>query len=48
VARTAAVPARFGIESFEYTNISPTIHGGGEVPPCGIIRSREPRQPGNG
>ena len=33
-----AIADRFGIESFEYTNISPTIHGGGEVLPS---QSRE-------
>ena len=33
-----AIADRFGIESFEYTNISPTIHGGDEVLPS---QSRE-------
>jgi uncharacterized Fe-S cluster-containing radical SAM superfamily protein len=36
VHETAAMKAiadRFGIEAFEYKNISPTIHGGGEVLP---------------
>ncbi len=36
---------RFGIEAFEYTNISPTIHGGGEVLPSQsreMLRTRKP------
>ena len=33
-----AIADLFGIEAFEYTNISPTIHGGGEVLPS---QSRE-------
>jgi hypothetical protein len=40
-----AIADRFGIESFEYTNISPTIHGGGEVLPSQsreMLRTRKP------
>ncbi|HEY0933254.1 MAG TPA: radical SAM protein [Trebonia sp.] len=40
-----AIADRFGIESFEYTNISPTIHGGGEVLPSQsreMLRKRKP------
>ena len=40
-----AISDRFGIESYEYTNISPTIHGGGEVLPSqsrDMLRTRKP------
>ena len=40
-----AIADRFGIESFEYTNISPTIHGSGEVLPSQsreMLRTRKP------
>ncbi len=40
-----AIAGRFGIESFEFTNISPTIHGGGEVLPSQsreVLRTRTP------
>jgi MoaA/NifB/PqqE/SkfB family radical SAM enzyme len=40
-----AIADRFGIEAFEYTNISPTIHGGGEVLPSQsreMLRTRKP------
>jgi molybdenum cofactor biosynthesis enzyme MoaA len=40
-----AIADRFGIESFEYANISPTIHGGGEVLPSQsreMLRTRKP------
>ncbi len=40
-----AIADRFGIEAFEYTNISPTIHGGGEVLPSQsreMLRKRKP------
>lgn len=33
-----AIADRFGIKSFEYTNISPTVHGGGEVLPSRVRR----------
>jgi hypothetical protein len=40
-----AIADRFGVESFEYTNISPTIHGGAEVLPSQsreMLRTRKP------
>ncbi len=40
-----AIADRFGIESFEYTNINPTIHGSGKVLPSqsrGMLRTRKP------
>lgn len=40
-----AIADRFGSESFECTNISPTIHGGGEVLPSQsreMLRTRTP------
>jgi MoaA/NifB/PqqE/SkfB family radical SAM enzyme len=45
VSAMKAIADRFGIESFEYTNISPTIHGGGEVLPSQsreMLRTRKP------
>ena len=41
----SATAGRYGIPSFEYTNISPTIHGGGEVLPSQareVLRTRKP------
>lgn len=43
--RLTLIAERFGIESFEYANISPTIHGGGEVLPSQsreMLRTRKP------
>lgn len=40
-----AIAERFGVPSFEYTNISPTIHGTGEVLPSQapeVLRKRKP------
>jgi len=45
IPQMKAIADRFGIESFEYTNISPTIHGGGEVLPSQsreMLRKRKP------
>jgi MoaA/NifB/PqqE/SkfB family radical SAM enzyme len=44
-AQMTAIADRYGIPSFEYTNISPTIHGGGEVLPSQareMLRNRKP------
>jgi MoaA/NifB/PqqE/SkfB family radical SAM enzyme len=44
-AQMTAIADRYGIPSFEYTNISPTIHGGGEVLPSEareMLRKRKP------
>jgi MoaA/NifB/PqqE/SkfB family radical SAM enzyme len=40
-----AIADRFGIPAFEFTSISPTIHGGGEVLPSQareVLRTRKP------
>jgi MoaA/NifB/PqqE/SkfB family radical SAM enzyme len=40
-----AIAERFGIPAFEFTNISPTIYGGGEVLPSQarqVLRTRRP------
>jgi hypothetical protein len=40
-----AIADRYGIPAFEYTNISPTIHDGGEVLPSQareMLRTRKP------
>jgi len=45
IPQMKAIADRYGIPSFEYTNISPTIHGGGEVLPSQsreMLRTREP------
>jgi hypothetical protein len=45
IPQMKAIADRFGIESFEYTNISLTIHGGGEVLPSQsreMLRRRKP------
>jgi molybdenum cofactor biosynthesis enzyme MoaA len=45
LAQMRAIADRYGIPSFEYTNISPTIHGGGEVLPSQsreMLRKRAP------
>jgi len=40
-----AIAERFGIEPFEYTNISPTIHGGDEVLPSQFREMPRTRKP---
>jgi uncharacterized Fe-S cluster-containing radical SAM superfamily protein len=45
IPQMKAIADRFGIDSFEFTNISPTIHGGGEVLPSQsrqMLRHRRP------
>ena len=45
IPQMKAIADRYGIPSFEYTNISPTIHGGGEVLPSQsreMLRKRKP------
>ena len=45
IPQMKAIADRYGIPSFEYTNISPTIHGGGEVLPSQsreMLRNRAP------
>jgi molybdenum cofactor biosynthesis enzyme MoaA len=45
IPQMRAIADRYGIPSFEYTNISPTIHGGGEVLPSQsreMLRKRAP------
>ena len=45
IPQMKAIADRYGIASFEYTNISPTIHGGGEVLPSQareMLRKRKP------
>ena len=45
IPQMKAIADRFGIPSFEYTNISPTIHGTGEVLPAQapeVLRKRKP------
>jgi molybdenum cofactor biosynthesis enzyme MoaA len=45
IPQMKAIADRYGIPSFEYTNISPTIHGGGEVLPSQsreMLRKRAP------
>ena len=45
IPQMKAIADRFGIPSFEFTNISPTIHGGGEVLPSQareVLRTRKP------
>ena len=45
IPQMKAIADRHGIPSFEFTNISPTIHGGGEVLPSQareVLRKRDP------
>jgi molybdenum cofactor biosynthesis enzyme MoaA len=45
IPQMKAIASRFGITYFEFTNISPTIHGGGEVLPSQareVLRTRAP------
>jgi hypothetical protein len=45
IPQMRAIADRYGIESFEYANISPTIHGGAEVLPSQsreMLRKRTP------
>jgi MoaA/NifB/PqqE/SkfB family radical SAM enzyme len=45
IPQMKAIADRYGILAFEYTNISPTIHGGGEVLPSQsreMLRKRKP------
>jgi hypothetical protein len=45
IPQMKVIADRYGIPSFEYTNISPTIHGGGEVLPSQsreMLRKRKP------
>lgn len=45
IPQMKAIADRYGIPSFEFTNISPTIHGGGEVLPSQareVLRTRQP------
>jgi molybdenum cofactor biosynthesis enzyme MoaA len=45
IGQMKTIADRFGIDSFEFANISPTIHGGGEVLPSQsrqMLRNRRP------
>jgi molybdenum cofactor biosynthesis enzyme MoaA len=45
IPQMKAIAGRYGIPAFEYANISPTIHGGGEVLPSQsreMLRTRTP------
>jgi MoaA/NifB/PqqE/SkfB family radical SAM enzyme len=45
IPQMKAIADRYGIPSFEFTNISPTIYGGGEVLPSQareVLRTRQP------
>ncbi|HEY2579281.1 MAG TPA: radical SAM protein [Streptosporangiaceae bacterium] len=48
IPQMRAIADRYGIPAFEYTNISPTIHGGGEVLPSQAREMLSKRKPYTG